>query len=151
MFKNYIFVIALLVAVLMQLDIGYKHYNYITHGIASSERITDFILGAFLNLIFLTILILLFRLTMLRISKKNLMKNLSMIGKRKLKFTDNNKLILITDNMTKEYDLAVIQKIVEVTAYYYLYIDKHTAIIVPKKASKSDEFIDVISEKINVC
>ena len=74
-----------------------------------------------------------------------------MIGIRNLEFTDNYKIILSTDNSTKEYDCSIIQKIVEASDYYYLYIDNHTAIIVPKKAVQSDELIKSISNKINGC
>jgi len=150
-FKNYVFFIAFFAAALIHLIFGPIHYKNYTNCIVSSEGETSFIFGTFLNLIFCIIFVFLFRLVTIRRLKKNLAKNLSMIGIRNLEFTDNYKIILSTDNSTKEYDCSIIQKIVEASDYYYLYIDNHTAIIVPKKAVQSDELIKSISNKINGC
>jgi hypothetical protein len=148
MFKNKVFGIALLAAILLRLALGPAHYTSYTQGIVSSGGETNFFSGTFINFIFFVFAVFLFRLTTVRRLKKNLAKNSSFNGDRKLEFTENNKIILQIDNLTNEYDLSAIQKIVEETGYYYLYVAKQTSIIIPKTAVASAEFMKLISSRV---
>ena len=148
LFKNQVFGIALLAAILLRLALGSTHYTFFTQGIISSTGETNFFLGTFLNFIFCVFAVFLFRITTLRRLKKNLTKNSGLSGNRTLELTENNTIILKTDNLANEYDLTAIQKIVEETGHYYLYVAKQTAIIVPKTAVGSDEFMKRISSRM---
>ncbi len=146
-FKNYIFIVGFVIAVLFQLDSETNHFKESTQSIVSLITKTNFIQSTSVAFLLIVILIMLYRRTTLKISKKSIMSNPDNIGNRKLIFAENNKIILIKDNLTREFDLNEITKIVEEKAYYYLHVDNRTAIIVPKRVEKSDEFIKIIAKK----
>ena len=74
--------------------------------------------------------------------------NQSLIGQRQIELKEEI-LELNSRNITTEFKLASIKKISRYKGYFFLYIDKDIAIIIPKETNGAEELINALSSKIN--
>lgn len=149
LFKNYIFLFALFIAVFLELYNNSIDMNDLKNGDISLIKTFTFLAGVFLTFVFLVFIIFIIRFGIIRNFKKMVDKNSTLTGKRELELVDDT-ISLNTNNSNIKLNLIAVKKVENIRDYFFIYFDKQIAIIIPKKISGSIELIKKINDKINI-
>ena len=148
-FKKYIFVIVALLALL----IGF--YNRQSYSISEQNRselssvIYTYWLDVIISFIFLSLAVWIIRLITFSLIRNQIRKQSGYFGEKTLELSDNA-IVFASTNSRTEYPITTIKEIEVFNGYYFLYLNKQSAIIVPIKTLGSDEFIKLLYQKMKL-
>lgn len=146
-FKKHIFGIGVIIALLLSYYDSYIRNS--SQALQLSNYSNNFWFMSAYNLVFVTICILLVRLIFIAFLRIQVRKKVKFMGERDLEIL-KDKVIFSSQNSKTEYLLRTIQKIEENKNHYFIYVNEISAIIVPKKATRSKDAIEEISEKTSL-
>jgi hypothetical protein len=142
LFKNYIFIIATLFAIV------YCYYHPPRHNTVPIYSINAFMISFIINILVYVGIIYLVRYIYVDRIRSSILKNPSLIGEREIQVNEDW-LELKTKNIKSEIPLSSIKQILSYKNYYFIYIDNQIAIIIPKTVKRLDELIQELSTKTN--
>lgn len=148
-FKNFIFIIGIIIALLISYFGNYSDANLASNISLFSAYTNNFWFVSAFNLVLVTVSIFLVRNIIITFYKFRLSKEKRFQGDRDLEIS-NNKIVFSSQNSKTEYPLSVIQTIENCRDHYFIYTNSISAIIIPKNTADSDEFIKLLSEMTNL-
>lgn len=148
-FKNFIFIIGVIIALLISYFNNYSDENLASNVSIFSTFTNNYWFVSAFNLVLVTVSIFLVRKIIITFYKFRLSKETRFQGNRDLELS-KNKIIFSSQSSKTEYLLSVIQTIENCRDHYFIYTNSISAIIIPKSTEKSDEFIKQLSEITNL-
>lgn len=143
-FKNYIFGIGVIIALLLSYYDSYIRNT--PDSLQLSTYSNNYWFMAAYNLVLVTICIFLFRLIFISFLRIQMRSKTKFLGERGLE-TLKDKVVFSSQGSKTEYQFKVIKKIEDNRHHYFVYVNDISAIIVPKKTVGSKDIIAEISEK----
>jgi hypothetical protein len=136
-YKNYIFIVAFILA------LAFSYYNPPKIGNEITYEISMFSVSVLLNTAINVGIVLLIRYFPIYKIRTFIHENPGLIGEREMEINDDN-LIVRYPYQTTEIQLITLKKVQEYNDYYYIYINGHkeASLIIPKRAIGSDALID---------
>jgi hypothetical protein len=136
-FKNYIFVIAIVASFLLAYYDRYANPNRAV----ISQYINNYWIYVAISSISLVIAIFAIRFMTFGLIRYQLgSKLIRLVGDKRLELLDN-KIVFLSKSSKIEYPLTALERIDEISKYYFLITSNQAVIIIPKRAIGSEEFV----------
>jgi|WetSurMetagenome_2_1015567.scaffolds.fasta_scaffold188351_1 hypothetical protein len=142
-YKPQAFILAILFAFLSRAYYGPG--KYIINDLQLPQKLVLSLDLLFYSAFFVAIIFLIRYLNIQKVFKL-IKDNPQLIGYREIDFSPN-KIRIITSLTVIEYDIIAFKSVQEIKDYYYLFISKHSVVIIPKR-SLNDEIVNYIKENL---
>lgn len=142
-FRNYIFVVALVLSVFLAF---YDKYSNPTRA-AISIYISNYWIYIAISFVFMVAAIHVVRLMVVALLRFQLKNKLGLMGDKRLELLAD-KVVFLSKSSKIEYLFTSLQRIEEHSKYYFLITTSQAVIIIPKRAIGSDEFVKRLKDQI---
>jgi hypothetical protein len=144
-FKNYIFVIAVVASFFLAYYDKYANPNRAI----ISQYINNYWIYVAISSVSLVFAIFAIRFMTFGLIRYQLSSKLSrLVGDKRLELLDS-KIVFLSKSSKIEYPITALQRIDELSKYYFLITSNQAVIIIPKKAIGSEEFVKQLKEQMD--